>query len=220
MPNIQTLTVSELAEGRDAAFNNARELVAEAELLLKSGRHARALFLAQIAGEEVGKGLLLAGYTFSLLRGSLDWKRFWKSFRSHAHKLEAVMMTESLLVPTLRDDERQSELDTLKERASHLEQGKMAALYVDYLSGHFCLPQSVISSEMASHSLEWAKGRLAMIREIEKVYAHKPPENWSQKEIQELEAHIKEAMNAERGPSATEETQTASQCGVEDEGPK
>lgn len=160
----------------------------EADLLLNAGHHARALFLAQIAGEEIGKACLLAGYAFLLLRGQADWKRFWKSFRSHSHKLQSVMLTEAMLCPTLSKTERQEELASLKERAKDLEFGKMWSLYVDHIEGAFRQPQSLIPAEMARNAVTWARGRLAMAAQIREIYASKAPEDWTPEQISQIEA--------------------------------
>ncbi len=63
------LTLADLVAGRKNALENARALVREAKALLGQACFSRALFLAQIAGEEVGKYLLLSSSTYQFITG-------------------------------------------------------------------------------------------------------------------------------------------------------
>lgn len=194
MPDYPTVTKEEMAAARIAAFENARELVLEAELLLSSSHTARALFLAQIAGEEIGKAFLLAGFAMQSIAAVINWKRFWKSFRSHAHKMEAVMLTESALSPALDETERASELHTLKERARQLETMKLASLYVDFFSDlSVSAPRKVIQETTARNAVEWAKGRIALFEMFQNdFYDKKPPEAWTKEELLALRSRFSE----------------------------
>ena len=57
--NNQPRSLEELETGRQKAFANAADLVSYAEVLIEDERSARALFLAQIAGEEIGNYIIL-----------------------------------------------------------------------------------------------------------------------------------------------------------------
>lgn len=182
------LTLADFVAGRKKALENARALVREAKALLGQACCSRALFLAQIAGEEVGKYLLLSSSTYRFITGELRWKSFWKSFRSHGHKLESVMLAEILLTPGTDAEEKSRELAEMKNMAHDLEYAKQLSLYVDYIDGAFRLPASLINEKMARDAVAWAEGRIAMTRRIEEVYTYKAPEDWTEKDIAALKA--------------------------------
>ena len=133
-----SFTAGQLATGRGAAFTNAEQLVKDAELLLAAGHHVHALLFAQIAIEEVEKVCLLAGYALLLAQGQVDSKRFWKSFRMHAHNLESLRLIDGRISPTLTEAERQAELAAMKERARDLELGKPWSVYVELVEAECC----------------------------------------------------------------------------------
>ena len=74
----------EVAEGIDAAIENARALGADAKLLLEAGRVARAAALAALSVEESGKGRVLRA--LSLAWSPEEAKEEWKRYRKHASK--------------------------------------------------------------------------------------------------------------------------------------
>jgi AbiV family abortive infection protein len=74
-----------------ACWGNAQDLVKGAKLLLDNGLHAQALSLSVLALEELGKLFCIDGLLFARTD---DHKvaAFAKSLRSHALKLEAILM--------------------------------------------------------------------------------------------------------------------------------
>lgn len=192
MSKYPILTVDELAIGRENALSNARELVQEAKVLLDHTFFARAIFLSSIAGEEIGKYLLLSGSIYMLIAGKLHWKSFWKSFRSHAHKLKSIMITEILLSPPTGADEKRKDMAEMKQVARALERGKQLSLYVDHVEGAFRIPSENFTEEMAQDAIRWAEGRIAMTCRIEEVYAYKAPEAWTKDDVNKIKSAIEE----------------------------
>lgn len=126
-------------------MQNADDLLCEAELLLGQDHQARALFLATIAAEEIGKIQLC----FAVMSGQEvvpdSWKREWTN---HREKLSSMNALEAAF---LRDDvvaDLQSWL--ARDEVSPWAQAKMAALYVDLeANGRVLRPRETTSSDAA-----------------------------------------------------------------------
>lgn len=92
----EPVSAEALVLGMIACRDNARELIAEADILTEHGRHARAYALLHTACEELGKFAVLEIGAKGLLAGRAPkWKRFWQRFRSHDSKsaqLEVQLM--------------------------------------------------------------------------------------------------------------------------------
>ena len=54
-----TLTIEQLKEGRLKALQNAESLIRETPILPDNNYRARALFLSQVSGEELGNYVML-----------------------------------------------------------------------------------------------------------------------------------------------------------------
>ncbi|WP_437412965.1 AbiV family abortive infection protein [Sinorhizobium meliloti] len=78
------LTPSQAAEGIALARANAARLIADAELLLESDRHASATALAILAIEELGKVQVIK--IIALQSGEAELKQAWRDYRSHRAK--------------------------------------------------------------------------------------------------------------------------------------
>jgi len=78
------LTPSQAAEGIALARANAARLIADAELLLESDRHASAAALAILAIEELGKVQCIK--IIALQNGEAELKQAWRDYRSHRAK--------------------------------------------------------------------------------------------------------------------------------------
>lgn len=164
----QALTLEELEIGRQKALANATELISDAEVLIANGRWARALFLAQIAGEEIGKHIIILNAAVELLENAIDWKSFWRIYRQHSAKQKTVMFADIMF--SLRGDV-QEELKAFPAAAADLESGKMLSLYSDFLEGRFVSPSDCIDPDMPRNAVKWARGRLAMMNTLFKSIA-------------------------------------------------
>ncbi len=88
---MKKLSVEQVKIAREKALRNAKDLIKDAELLYENARWPRVVFLCQIAGEEIGKHILLSSLTIRLIAGDeINWKRVWKRLTSHREKLEMV----------------------------------------------------------------------------------------------------------------------------------
>ena len=78
------LSPSEIAEGMNAARENALRLAEDAELLLEQGRFPSAVSLAILSIEETGKVRVLR--EFSLARTDKERSTSWRAYRTHTKK--------------------------------------------------------------------------------------------------------------------------------------
>ena len=129
------LSPAQALDGMECCVLNAQELLDEAQILIESGRHARAIALSLIAWEEMGKLPMLAGSARYLSDPNQWKKRFWRRFRSHREKLrmhETVFPLEDG-GPAQHAGFVWDELSAVRERM----------LYTDFEGGSFRLPSSM-----------------------------------------------------------------------------
>lgn len=143
------LSFAKIAEGMNAAVENAARLAHDAKLLLDAGRVPTALSLAILSIEESGKTSILRA--MSLARDDKEVKEEWRRYRSHTNK------NVKWLVPQLVD-EGARKLDDFRplfdESADHpyqLDQIKQLGFYTDCLGdkGHWSIPKEVVNRELA-----------------------------------------------------------------------
>jgi AbiV family abortive infection protein len=143
VPPPKALPTETLIHGMMACRTNARELIADAEVLSGSGRHARAYAILYTACEELGKFSILETGARGLFRGKPpEWKRFWRRFRSHDSKsaqLEVQLLM--LTISSSNTDDFVTLAETLFSRGLHV---RNAALYVDFgPDGSFRKPSDI-----------------------------------------------------------------------------
>jgi len=83
-----------VAEGINAACQNAKRLADDAEILLKNKRYPSAASLAILSIEESGKVSILRG--LSVAKNSDDLKESWQEYRSHTKKNAAWIIADLL----------------------------------------------------------------------------------------------------------------------------
>jgi AbiV family abortive infection protein len=127
-----------------ASMFNARDLLADARVLLDGGSAPRAHALATLALEEVGKANLCI--LVVMPPGLLSVDGFWDSWRSHTDKL---LWARGLLDVIIREPAGalQQILSRLEDasRSDHVR--KMRGLYVDYDRGEVLVPGAIGDEE-------------------------------------------------------------------------
>lgn len=181
MPEPQTLTAEAFIHGMIACRANARDLIADAEVLAEHGRYARAYALLHTACEELGKFAMLEIGASGLFRGKPpQWKRFWQRFRSHDSK--SAQLEVQLLMLAVSSSETDDFTDSAETLFSRGIQVRNAALYVDLGSNksfrqpsdlNFDTPVSALRA-LAAHALTAADQRGSTHAEIE-AYLKAPP---------------------------------------------
>ena len=86
------LNPQQIADGMNAAANNAKRLLADAELLMRESRYPSATALAILAIEEAGKNTILRQMATSSNDQGL--KKAWKDYRSHKEKNVAFLVPQ------------------------------------------------------------------------------------------------------------------------------
>jgi len=162
------LTLEQLKVVADKTLENAKELIEEAEILLDNKRYSRVLFLSQIAGEEIGKYLLLKSTMVSLATEQIiNWKLFWKQYKSHKEKLKYVTYFEDVLLEQISKNKSIKEYyGELKSQVFMLDEHKQKSLYSDFTEEIAHKPKDVVTKQMATDSLKWARGRFGLFSEL------------------------------------------------------
>ena len=164
---MKELSLDQLIEGRQKPLKNASDLIEEAEILLNSHRWARAVFLACIAIEELGKYLIIMGAIGRVLTGNMDWKKFWKRFRSHEEKTGNIMVFDAMIGPFVSAEDTLASVRRAKRHTSDQEKEKLNSLYVDCTAEGFVLPMDHVNEKDANKAVESAKAVLRFFREME-----------------------------------------------------
>lgn len=169
------LTLEQIAEGMNAASNNAARLLSDAQVLLGAERYPSALALAVLAIEEAGKLSILRRMATTEDNGQVA--KLWRAYRSHTKKNGAWIIMDLInrAGPTTLDDLR----PLCASDAEHpylLEQLKQIAFYTDSLGkAHWSIPANVIERELAE--------RIITIAEVLATAKHVTPrelELWKQ----------------------------------------
>jgi AbiV family abortive infection protein len=144
------LTPQQLADGMNAAAQNANRLAADAKLLFVNARYASAMALAILAIEESGKVAVLRGLAVAADDAAI--RSAWSDYRTHTKK--NVMWT--LMHEVQSGARRLGDLAKMfEEGAEHpqiLDNVKQVAFYTDCLGDcHWSKPNTVITRDLAEY---------------------------------------------------------------------
>lgn len=206
------LEPKQIAEGMNAAQENANRLVDAASLLLEHGDHALAVSLSVLSIEESGKlGVLRS---LAVARDDKELVECWREYRSHTKKnvMWPVLDLFAKGVSRLNDF-----LPLFKKDGEHpflLDQIKQLGFYSDCLGkAHWSIPEVAIDKDLAKMLVNTAnilaKGRTVTKVEIDLWVKHLGPVWKDSKEKMErgLVQWYKEMQAkglAEPGPNAME----------------
>lgn len=182
-PPNRSLTQEEFIRAALACDLNARDLLREAELLLGNDCHARALALACVGLEEIGKVEVCIG----LYHGDDRFERyrppegFWRFWQNHGRKsargilgldsnpVDADLSVEGL---PLSEEEAARAVETLtrlhalaKDASQFLVQARESALYVDLSAADRPGDPSLVVFPQKSVPRVHAEGLIARLRE-------------------------------------------------------
>ncbi len=149
------LTLAQLKEASIKSFNNAIELLDDAEILFNSNRYARTLFLIRISQEEFGKFLIVNETIIkSIHEENIDWPKFWQRLSKHEEKTYKY----SSVVKEFFNKNIASFADgNLNKAIPFWEYIKIACIYVDFHNESFRLPSEYISVELVAEAMESTK---------------------------------------------------------------
>lgn len=173
-----SLTPAQIAEGMNAAQQNATRLIEDAKLLLDSGRYPTALSLSILAIEEVGKNAVLR--SLALARSREDISQAWKEYRSHTKKNATWILPELVAAGARKLGDFRPMFDDSSDHPYLLDQLKQIGLYTDCLGkAHWSQPQKVIEESLTRTMVQTAellaRDRETTPREIELWVKHMKP---------------------------------------------
>ena len=138
-------------------YINARSLAKESRLLKENGYHARALSLAILALEELGKIPLICNMILCRKDDAEAWRKAWKEFQSHRFKLGVWTVYGKRLLNMLgkgHESEFPSGIEPLADKFKQL------GFYTSFFKGEFILPE-----EFAKDNPEWLNYFLELLEE-------------------------------------------------------
>ena len=128
---IQVLTGPELVQGFRACIRNAQLSMSAAGLLLREKSPAKALAIAQVGQEELGKSwnILTA---FALPPDPDDWRHFWRLWRNHTQKAYGAYFYEWLNPVSIRVITPDGKMLDGRPLREQITAEKEVGLYVDF----------------------------------------------------------------------------------------
>lgn len=172
------LTPQQIADGMNAAAENARRLADDAKLLLDAKRFPTAASIAALSIEEVGKVSILRA--LALARTQDEIKDEWRCYRSHTSKNVSWLLPQLAANGARKLDDFRPLFDTSAEHPYLLDQVKQLGFYTDCLGErHWAIPISVVDEELSRSLVETAdllaKDNRYTKREIELWVEHIGP---------------------------------------------
>lgn len=132
-----SISAAQAVEGMQASLRNAEALLEEAQVLSNAGHPARAVALAILAYEELGKLAKLANVNHYAQSGRMG--AWWKAFRSHNYKIASQdLLTLCIILEKM--DQSLIEPVVVGDTAKFLNRIKMKAIYTDLQDNSFVCP--------------------------------------------------------------------------------
>ncbi len=184
-----TLKPAQIADGMNAANDNARRLAEDAEILLNQNRLPSALSLSILSIEESGKISILR--ELALAQNGNQVKEAWKAYRSHTKKNVLWLFPHLASNGANKLEEFKSLFGENAEHPLLLDNLKQIGFYTDCLGkAHWSIPAKVVDREDTENILN-----------IAKLMCNDTP--YSSKEIELWVKHIKPVW---KGPMDTMKT--------------
>jgi AbiV family abortive infection protein len=150
------LTAEQIAEGMNAAADNASRLLDDAEVLLARGSNATAVSLAALAIEETGKISILR--TVAVARSDDEIRACWKDYRSHTHKNASWILPELVAKGARKLEELRPLFTKSSDHTFVLDNLKQLGFYTDCLgNAHWAQPTEIIDAALARKVVSIAK---------------------------------------------------------------
>jgi AbiV family abortive infection protein len=150
------LSVSQIAEGMNAAIQNAKRLAEDAELLIEKQRYPSAASLAILSIEESGKVSILR--RLSLSRNEEELKETWKDYRTHTKKNVNWLIPDLVKAGARKLEDFRPMVEGDAEHPYILDQIKQIGFYTDCLTdAHWSIPKEIIDKQPAMMLVDLAK---------------------------------------------------------------
>lgn len=150
------LSALKVAEGINAALQNAKRLADDAEILLKNKRYPSAASLAILSIEEAGKASILRG--LSVARDDKDLKESWKEYRSHTKKNAAWIIADLVKSGARKLEDFRPMFEKDAEHPFLLDHVKQLGFYTDCLGdANWSIPENIVDEGIAKKMVVLAK---------------------------------------------------------------
>jgi AbiV family abortive infection protein len=173
------LNAAQVAEGINAAIENAKRLADDAALLLEAGRFPTAASLAALAIEEAGKDAILR--QLALAHDDKGAAEAWREYRSHTRKNVMWVFVDLVASGARKLDDFAPIFDPTSDHPDVLDQVKQLGFYTDCLGkAHWSCPAIVVNEGLAHALVRTAKvlsssTDTVTVREIELWIEHLGP---------------------------------------------
>lgn len=143
------LSPVQIADGMNAAIDNAARLARDAKILLKSHSYPSAASLAILSIEESGKVIVLRG--LALARNEAEQTDSWREYRSHTSKNIMWLFPQMVAEGARKLDDFRKIIDPSSDHPYVLDKLKQVAFYTDCLGdAHWSIPHKVVDEKLAS----------------------------------------------------------------------
>lgn len=164
------LSDEKIADGMNAAIQNAARLASDARLLLDAGRFPTAASIAALSIEESGKVSILRRLVTA--HDEKDLKQIWTEYRSHKAKNTMWILPKLAAGGANQLAHFADAVDKESEHSALLDALKQIGFYTDcYGDSHWSVPPNVISADLAKHLVFTAEvlstKKSVSVREIE-----------------------------------------------------
>ena len=150
------LDPDQVADGINAATENARALAEDAALLYDNGRYPRAASLAILSVEESGKVAILRSLALAKSGGNL--KDAWRRYRSHTAKNVMGGLIDTFIRGARKLDDFIGLFEKGAEHTHLLDQLKQIGFYTDCLGdAHWSLPSDVVDKALSGQLVRTAE---------------------------------------------------------------
>jgi len=188
------------------AFQNAADLIQDAEVLFEHQRWACCVFLSCIAIEELGKYLMIIGAIGRTAKGDMNWKRFWKRFTTHQEKTGNIFVFDALIGPYLSREDTIATLKKSRQGVADQEGEKFRSLYTDYVSKEFTLPMQMVQEDTARKALDSGRAVFKLFHNGEThAFSKLTPGSVTPAKFAEAESFMKELIKKYRSASRIKE---------------
>lgn len=172
------LSHAQIAEGMNAAIDNAKRLANAASLLLQKEDYALAASIAALSIEESGKRTVLR--SLAVARNDQDVAQCWREYRSHTKKNVLWPLLQMFAEGARRLADFAPLFDEKAEHPLLLDQVKQIGFYTDCLGeAHWSVPADVIGEDLAKTLVTTAallaEGRRVTTVEIDLWVKHVGP---------------------------------------------
>ncbi|WP_440973307.1 AbiV family abortive infection protein [Pseudomonas koreensis] len=208
------LSITQIADGMNAALRNAARLAKDARLLVDADRLPSAVSLAILSIEEAGKISILRALAFA--ENEQDLKTEWRRYRSHTSKNLQWILPQLMASGARSLNDMRPLFDEDSDHPQLLDQLKQIGFYTDCLGSkaHWSIPEEVIDLDLAKMLVNTAEilssGSQTTEREIALWIEHLGPV-WKQSDREMKQALVDwyGAMQAEglkeAGPNKMEQ---------------